>query len=117
MNVYDLDPDFPNYKDVKIGDVFVWYMGNPNKVTEEGKLKVHSHWFKIIYKNPRYAEIDACMIKCEDATGHHHCGGYKCGDTYTIGWSKLSSSQNYTRWLRNAGAKVLFGVKDAQKND
>lgn len=110
MTIYDLPVDFPSYQDLKVGDLFVWYMGDAELNLETNLLRVHGHWFQVTYKNNRYAEIDVRMIRCDNPM-NASCGGYEKGNTYTIGWSKLQSWQHKTRWLRTPGAKVLYSER------
>lgn len=112
MNIYDLPPDFPNYQQVAVGDIFVWYVGHEDKVDANGVKQVHGHWFQVMYKDKRYAQVDVKTLRCDHPNGT--CDA-EIGETQTIGWSKLEYWQTKTRWLRNPGAKVLFGASGGQK--
>lgn len=111
MRVYDLPVDFPSYQDLKVGDIFVWYMGDGKFDVDKNVLRIHGHWFQVVHKNTRYAEIDVRMLRCDNPCKANSCGGYQVGNSYELGWSKLQSWQHKTRWLRTPGAKVLFSER------
>ncbi len=109
MSVYDFKPNFPGYQDVKPGDILVWYMGDTGKYDMNGNMMVHGHWFEVLRKHTRYAQVTLRKLRCDNPTGAS-CTD-KNGSVVEIGWSKLQSYQHKTRWLRTPGAKVLFSQR------
>lgn len=104
--VYDLPSNFPSYQDVQVGDIFIWFVGN-EALFKDGQIQVHGHWFQIVYKDTKYAQVDVKVMRC-DKPENVSCGQFEPGATSTIGWSKLQHYQDKTRWLRTPGAKTLF---------
>lgn len=108
--VYDLEPNFPSYQNVKIGDIMVWFMGDHKRRDfDTGEQIIHGHWFEVVGKATRYAEVDLKKIKCDNPKGVH-CSN-EDGEVQTIGWSKLQFHESKTRWLLTPGAKVLYSTR------
>ena len=101
-SIYDLPPNFPSYQNVKIGDIMVWFMGDHTKKNEEGQTIVHGHWFEVVGKATRVAEVDLKKLKCDNPKGVP-CSN-EDGEVTTIGWSKLQFHEHKTRWLLAPGA-------------
>lgn len=108
MNVLNLPVNFPSYQNLKVGDVFVWFVGDDRKETKDGEPLVHAHWYSVSYKEKRYAEIDVKLIQC-DNFGTHQCT--ESDECQRFGWTKLQFYQAKTRWLTGPGALVLFGKR------
>ncbi len=109
MTIYDRPTDFPSYQHLKVGDIFVWFVGKENEYDEAGIRQVHGHWFQVTYKEPRVAEISAKCLRC-DRPKKVSCNGAE-NQEWRIGWSKLQHEQHKTRWLRTPASKVLFGER------
>lgn len=109
MNVYDLPTDFPNYRQVNVGDIFIWYVGDEDLLDKEGNKKVHGHWLQVVHKGTRTAEVDVKHLRCDNPS-HTDCH-IEMGRIDTYGWSKLEYWQHKTRWLRTPGAKILYGER------
>ena len=108
MKVLELPVNFPSYQNLKVGDVFVWFVGDFNKLNENGEPLVHAHWYSVTSKATRYAEIEIQLIEC-DNFGHHVCTEQKECQKY--GWTKLQHYQEKTRWLTGPAALILFGKR------
>jgi FtsP/CotA-like multicopper oxidase with cupredoxin domain len=105
MNIYELQPDFPQYIDVKVGDIFVWFVGNEAE-WKDNVIQVHGHWFQVVYKDARIAQLDVKLLRCDKPT-KVSCHEER-GTTMTLGWSKLQYWAHKTRWLRTPASQVLF---------
>jgi len=108
LNVFDLPVNFPNYRELKVGDVFVMFVGNENEFDKKGNPMVHAHWYSVKQKDSRYAEIEVELMQC-DNFGSAYCAG--AGKLERYGWSKLQHWHHKTRWLRSPAAIVLFGSR------
>lgn len=108
MNVLNLAVNFPSYQNLKVGDVFVWFVGDESKETKDGDPLVHAHWYTVKYKDTRYAEIDIELIQC-DNFGTQGCTEPQECQRY--GWTKLQFYAHKTRWMTGPAALVLFGKR------
>jgi hypothetical protein len=104
----EIPESYPCYRDVDYGSVFIWFM-IPN---------VHVHAYRVVYKNPRVAEVDFKLVQCwcnydkmDKLYQEQLSKNFKpctIGEVETLSW-EMSILKDRARWLITPAQKILFG--------
>lgn len=97
MKFSSLPIDLPSYSDMKVGDIFIKIGFNDSK--EE-----HAHFCKILYKNPRIAEVEYKIVGCN----MHGKFGCQIGENLIATWQWFEYHSIHVRWIKNKTAAILF---------
>lgn len=97
MKFSSLPAELPSYSDIKVGDLFI-------KIGFSDKKQEHIHFNRVLYKNPRIAELEYKMIGC-NMHGEYGC---QTGENLTATWQWFEYHSIHVRWMKNKAALILF---------